>query len=132
MNKFKRHPIKNFYDLEVWKEANKLSIEIYSLTSNFPENEKFGITNQIRRSATSIGANIAEGFGRYHLKDKIKFYYNARGSIFETQNFIFLSQSLKYVEKEKARKIFQKYDRLGKQINQFIKSVGNKSMTSDK
>ncbi|MDZ7611958.1 MAG: four helix bundle protein [Candidatus Moranbacteria bacterium] len=126
MKNNERKLVKNFYDLEIWKEANKLSVEVYTLTKAFPESEKFGITSQIRRAASSVGANIAEGFGRYHFKDKIKFYYNARGSTCETQNFIFLSQSLGYLEKENARKIFCKYDNLGKRINQFIKSVGNK------
>jgi four helix bundle protein len=82
--------IKHFYDLNVWKEFNRLSVEIYKTTENFPNNEKYGITNQLRRASSSVGANIAEGFGRFHYKDKIKFYYNARGSVCEVQNFLFL------------------------------------------
>lgn len=121
----------HFYDLEIWKESNKLCIEIYKLTEDYPKKETYGIVDQIRRSAASIGANIAEGFGRFHYKDKIKFYYNARGSVCEVQNFLFLSQDLKYINKENAREVFVKYECLNKRLNQFIKSVNNK-MTNDK
>jgi four helix bundle protein len=121
----------HFYDLEVWKKSNKLRIEIYKITEAFPVSEKFGIIDQIRRAASSVGANIAEGFGRFHYKDKIKFYYNARVSICEVQNFIFLAQEINYVEKEAARNIFTEYENLNKSLNQFIKSV-NMKMTDDK
>jgi four helix bundle protein len=120
--------IKNnhFYNLEIWKEANDLCVEIYKITEEFPKSERFGIIDQIRRASSSVGANIAEGFGRYHYKDKIKFYYNARGSVCEVQNFLFLSQELKYVDKKTARDIFRKYENLNKRINQFIKAVYRK------
>ncbi len=118
--------IVHFYDLNIWKEANKLSIEIYKTTEKFPNSEKYGIVDQLKRASSSIGANIAEGFGRFHYKDKIKFYYNAWGSLCEVQNFIFLSQDLKYLDKKEARKIFLEYERLNKKINSFIKFVYNK------
>jgi len=121
-----RSSVMHFYDLEIWKQSNELCIEIYKLTENYPKKEVFGIVNQIRRAAASVGANIAEGFGRFHFKDKIKFYYNARGSVCEVQNFLFLSQDLKYINKGTAREIFIKYENLNKRLNQFIKSVNNK------
>ena len=74
-----------FYDLEVWKNANLLCIEIYKLTENFPKRESYGIIDQMRRALLSVGANIAEGFGRFHYKEKIKFYYISRGSSCEVQ-----------------------------------------------
>lgn len=123
--------IKHFYDLNVWKESNRLSVEIYKTTENFPNNEKYGITNQLRRASSSVGANIAEGFGRFHYKDKIKFYYNARGSVCEVQNFLFLSQDLKYLTKKEARKIFSEYEQLNKRINSFIKSIYQKMSKTD-
>jgi len=127
MKKNKKSKINGFYDLDVWKKANKLCIDVYKLTSDFPDKELFGITSQIRRAAMSVGANIAEGFGRFPYKDKINFYYNARGSSCEVQNFLFLSQELGYLEKQIARKVFIEYESLNKQINSFIKSVNNKS-----
>jgi len=124
--------IRHFYDLDIWKEANALCIEIYKLTEDFPKKESYGIIDQMRRASSSIGANIAEGFGRFHYKEKIKFYYNSRGSVCEVQNFLFLSQDLNYLEKKKARDIFIKYENLNKRINQFISSVNRKMITDDK
>lgn len=121
----------HFYDLEIWKESNILCVEVYKITERFPKRENYAIIDQIRRASSSVGANIAEGFGRFHYKDKIKFYYNARGSVCEVQNFLFLSQDLGYTEKEDARKIFLKYENLNKRINTFISSV-QKRMTDDK
>jgi four helix bundle protein len=119
-------PVQHFYDLRVWKEAHALSISIYKITDDFPQKEIYGMSDQLRRASSSVGANIAEGFGRFHFKEKIKFYYNARGSACEVQNFIFLAQDIGYVDKKIARDIFTKYEELNKQLNQFIKSVQRK------
>jgi len=121
----------HLYDLEIWKEANALCIEIYKLTEDFPKKETYGIIDQMRRASSSVGANIAEGFGRFHYKEKIKFYYNSRGSVCEMQNFLFLSQNLGYIDKKNARNIFVKYENLNKRINKFIGSVNRKMMTDD-
>ena len=122
--------INHFYDIDVWKEAHNLSIEIYKLTDKFPKKETYAIVDQIRRTSTSVGANIAEGFGRFHYKEKIKFYYNARGSICEVQNFLFLAQDINYLDKIIAREVFLKYENLNKRLNNFIRSV-LKKMTND-
>jgi four helix bundle protein len=127
-----RSSINHFYDLEIWKESNALCIKIYKLTEDFPKKEIYGIINQMRRASSSVGANIAEGFGRFHYKEKIKFYYNSRGSVCEVQNFLFLSQNLGYIDKKTARDIFVKYENLNKRINQFIGSVNRKMMADDK
>src|SRR3989339_1633776 len=89
--------IKNFYDLEAWQRGHLLVLEVYKLTKNFPGEEKFGITSQIRRAAASITANIAEGFARFHFNDKIKFYLNSRGSAAEVQNFLLLAKDLGFI-----------------------------------
>ena len=122
--------IKHFYDLDIWQEAHKLSLEIYKITEQFPQKEMYGLTDQIRRASTSVGANISEGFGRFHYKEKIKFYYISRGSVCEVQNFLFLAQDLKYLDKDKAREIFTRYENLSKRLNQFIKSINNKISNS--
>jgi four helix bundle protein len=75
--------IKEFTDLIAWQEAHKLVLQIYELTKEFPKDELFGLTSQIRRSAISITSNIAEGFGRQKYGEKIQFYYIAQGSITE-------------------------------------------------
>lgn len=65
--------IKNFTDLEAWKEAHKLTLLIYKATKLFPESELFGLTSQLRRAAVSVESCIAEGFTRYHYKDRMNF-----------------------------------------------------------
>ena len=117
--------VKNFYDLEIWKEAHRLSIEIYRLTEKLPQYEKYSITDQLRRAAISVSANISEGFGRYYYKDKIRFYYQARGSVYEVQNFILLARDLGYINAEISEKMMADYEKLTKKINAFIKSVGS-------
>jgi four helix bundle protein len=86
--------IYNFYELDVWKKAHELGLNIYKITKNFPKEELFGITSQLKRAINSVTANIAEGFERYYFKDKIKFYYQARGSLAEVQNFLLLAKDL--------------------------------------
>ncbi|MEN8253127.1 MAG: four helix bundle protein [Patescibacteria group bacterium] len=117
--------IQNFYDLKIWQKANSLAKDIYELTKNFPNEEKYGLTSQIRRASTSIGANIAEGFGKHYIKDKIKFMHQARGSLYEVQNFIFFSKDLKLMNEKQARKIFSDYQGLSKGLNVFINRLGN-------
>ncbi len=113
--------IKNFYDFPVWKESRKLILNIYKITIIFPRSEQYGLTSQIRRAAISVSANIAEGFGRFHFKDKIKFYLQARGSLLEVQNYIFIAQDLQYIDKIEARVIFKQCNNILLQINSIIK-----------
>jgi four helix bundle protein len=89
-----------FRKLLVWKEAHKLTLKIYKATNIFPDREKFGITDQLRRASSSIGANIAEGSGRYTPKDQLHFYTFARGSLAEVDNFVELAHDLQFVTKE--------------------------------
>ena len=64
----------SFEDLEAWRLARSLKIEIRELIKNFPFDEKYRLTDQLTRSSRSVGANIAEGFGRFHYRDNLKFY----------------------------------------------------------
>jgi four helix bundle protein len=89
--------ITSFEDLTVWQESQVLAVSIYSITKSFPKEEQFGITNQLRRAASSISANIAEGFGRQTAKDKVHFYTMAYGSLLEVKSFLYLSNKLNYV-----------------------------------
>lgn len=116
-------PVKNFWELEVWKLGHALVIQIYTITKTFPIHEQFGITSQIRRASSSITANIAEGFERYHFKDKNKFYYQARGSISEVQNFIFLARDLNYINKQTSRELGLQTSEVHKLLNGLIRST---------
>lgn len=115
--------IRNFYDLDAWKKGHVLALKIYEITKSFPQNEVYGITNQLRRAASSITANIAEGFARYHFKDKIRFYHNSRGSTAEVQNFLLLAKDLKYINIEQCRELGEQSNEIGKLINGLIRSI---------
>ncbi|MFH0852064.1 MAG: four helix bundle protein [bacterium] len=91
--------IKSFTDLIVWQEGHKLVVLVYRITKKFPREELFSLTNQMRRAATSITCNIAEGFGRQTYKEKIQFYYLAQGSLTELKNQILISKDVGYLEK---------------------------------
>src|SRR3990167_11005967 len=99
--------IKNFYDLDAWKQAHILVVEVYRITENFPKEELYGVISQLRRAVSSITANIAEGFARYHFKDKIRFYHQARGSAAEVQSFLLLAKDLEYISLEKCKELME-------------------------
>lgn len=121
--------IKNFYDLKVWQDAHKLVVDVYKATSNFPSEEKFGVISQMQRAASSITANIAEGFGRFHYKDKVRFYQQSRGSAVELQDHLFLSQDLDYIQKEVARDLFNRTNVVVKELNGLIRSTSHQLET---
>lgn len=115
--------INNFYDLDAWKKGHLVVLDIYKITKSFPKEEIYGITSQLRRAASSITANIAEGFARYHFKDKVRFYYNSRGSTAEVQNFLILSKDSDYIDEKTFRNIMEKCDEVSKLINGLIRSI---------
>jgi four helix bundle protein len=85
-----------FQDLKVWQEGHKLVLMVYRITKKFPGEEKFSLVSQMRRAAISIPANIAEGFKRRGLQDKIRFYNTAEGSLEELKYFFILAKDLEY------------------------------------
>ncbi len=92
--------IHHFTHLIAWQKNYQLVLKIYKITKKFPKEELFGLVSQIRRAAVSITANIAEGYGRFHSKDRIRFYLQARGSSTELQNHLILAHDLNYITEE--------------------------------
>jgi four helix bundle protein len=88
----------SYLDLKVWMEARTLSKKIYQLTMRFPNEEKFGLVSQMRRSAVSIPSNIAEGCGRNHTKDSLQFFFISRGSLYELETQLYIIFDLKYID----------------------------------
>lgn len=86
--------MKSFKDLEVWKRSMDLVTQIYRITQNFPVNEQYGLTSQMRRAAVSIPSNIAEGQGRHNSKEFIHFLYIAKGSLAELDTQLQICQRL--------------------------------------
>lgn len=117
--------IKRFRDMPVWQESMDLAVKIFEVSETFPKKEDYSLTSQIRRSALSIPANIAEAFGRYHKKDKINFYYYARGSITETQSHLIYCERVNYLNSEITEKIIEKLEEINKSLNKIIKTLNN-------
>lgn len=94
--------MESYTDLDAWKVGMELVKEVYSLTKKFPKEELYGLMAQMKRSSTSILANIAEGFGRFTYPDKANKYTIARGECSETEAFLFIAVELKFVTNTEA------------------------------
>jgi four helix bundle protein len=86
--------IRKFTDLKAWQEARVLVKDTYQACSTYPDSEKFGLVSQMKRASVSIASNIAEGFKRETMKDKMHFYVMAHGSLTELQNQFIISNDL--------------------------------------
>lgn len=115
--------IKSFEQLEVWVTAQNWAVQIYEITRTFPREETFGISSQIRRSVSSISANIAEGFGRQTTKDKLHFYVIAYGSTLETKNFLYLTHRLDYINQDKLDQLIITGTSVQKLLNAFMRPL---------
>ena len=108
--------IKSYRDLLVWKKAMDLAAQAYRLIESFPKHEEFGLKSQIRRSATSIPANIAEGHGRDHLGDYLRHLSIAKGSLAELETHFLLSTRLGYLTDAQAKETLQATDEIGRML----------------
>jgi len=115
-----RDAIKHFTDLEVWQKSRELALITYSLTAKFPKSELFGLTSQLRRAVTSISANIAEGMGRGSYADRARFYYNARGSVYETESHLITSKELNFLDLNGFNKASEVLNSTRMLLNAFI------------
>ncbi|MBK8721441.1 MAG: four helix bundle protein [Saprospiraceae bacterium] len=115
----------NFEKLEIWNLAIDLSVDIYKITTKFPEEEKYGIISQLRRASSSISANIAEGSTRLSDKDKGRFIQIAFGSTIEVLNFLILSARLDYISNEELEYYRINISKLSNKINSYYKFVVN-------
>ncbi len=91
-----RAPARTFQDLIVWQKSHSLVLKIYKHSKSFPNNEIFGLTQQLRRSAVSVPANVAEGFKKRGKNDKARFFNIAQGSLEETRYYLILATALGY------------------------------------
>ena len=113
--------VEKFTDLIVWQEAHKFVLMVYAMTKNYPNEEKYGLVSQMRRAAVSVPANIAEGFKRQGLQDKIRFYNIAEASLEEVKYFLILSKDLNYVFSNTQE--FTQSESVGRLLNGLITST---------
>lgn len=118
--------IKSFTDLLAWKEAHKLAVLIYKITDEFPNKETYSLTDQIRRCGVSVSSNIAEGFSRQSKKEKLQFYYTAKGSLTELQNQLLIARDVGYLNKEGFNVAAEQTVLVSKLITGLIKSIKNR------
>lgn len=113
--------IKSFTDLIAWQEAHKLVLMIYKITKNFPKEEMYALSDQIKRASVSISSNIAEGFSRKTSKDKRHFYYQALGSLTEVQNQLIIAKDVKFIDRKCFDTVAQQTISVSKLTNSLIK-----------
>ena len=111
----------HFQQLNAWQEAHKLVLMVYRATKEFPSDERFGLVSQMRRAAVSIPANIAEGFKRRGISDKIRFYNISEGSLEELKYFFILSQDLEYISSHDD--LMAQAETVGRLLNGLIAST---------
>ncbi len=115
--------LKNFKELKVWQKAYQLCLDIYRVSKNFPNEEKFGLTSQIRRAAVSIPSNISEGYGRRTTPDYIRSLYIAYGSNCELETQTLLSGDLSYIDVERKDVLLEKISEVERMLKALIKSL---------
>jgi four helix bundle protein len=115
--------MKDFRTLQVWQKSHDLTVGVYQETCSFPKEEMFGVTSQLRRAASSIPANIAEGCGRGSDKDFARFVQIAFGSASEVEYFFLLCRDLNYIEENTFQNYINSIIEIKKMLSSFLKSL---------
>ncbi|RKX65400.1 MAG: hypothetical protein DRP41_03200 [Thermodesulfobacteriota bacterium] len=109
-----------FEELDIWKESINYASRIYKITESFPAEEKFGLVTQLRNAVISISLNIAEGSGRYHNKDFIRFLQIAISSLYEVVSGLFIAKNERYINDNDFKSAYSEAEKIAKMINAFI------------
>ncbi len=115
--------MRDFKKLKVWEKAHYLTIQVYKITKLFPSDERFGLTAQLRRAATSVPTNIAEGCGRDSERELARFMSIAAGSANEVEYQLLLACDLNYIQDEKYRELNQQINEVKRMLNSFIQKL---------
>ena len=115
--------VQSYRDLAVWQKAIALSVACYRVTSEFPREEIYGMTAQIRRASVSVAANIAEGHGREHTRTFIQFLRIAQGSLKELETHLILAEQTGLLTSEKAEPLALACDEIGRMLRALIRSL---------
>ena len=115
--------MRDFRKLKVWEKAHHLTLQVYRITKNFPSDERFGLTVQLRRAAASVPTNIAEGCGRDSERELARFMSIAAGSASEVEYQLLLACDLNYIQDEKYRELNQQVNEVKRMLNSFIQKL---------
>ena len=119
-------PIRSYQDLEVWQKAMDLAERIYRLTQSLPKEEIYGLTSQMRRSAASVPANIAEGWARRGTKEFLQFLNIAAGSLRELETYLTLAQRIHLVSAQEGQPVLESIQVLSRQLLSLQRSLNTK------
>ena len=120
--------VKSYRDLLVWQKGMDLSAEVYRLSREWPKEEMFGLTSQARRAATSIPANIAEGYGRQSTASYSHFLKTARGSLMELETHLLIAERVGLATPGTYADVLERADELGRMIGGLIRSINQKGL----
>lgn len=119
--------ISSYRDLVVWQKAIDLAVSAYQETTDFPREELYGLTSQIRRAAASVAANIAEGYGRESAGAYVQFLRTAQGSLKEFETHIILAGRVEIIGQPDADQLLARSDEIGRMLRSLIRSIQNSS-----
>lgn len=122
---------KSYRDLKVWQKGVDLTVFVYELSKNFPKEEMYGLTSQVRRAAVSVPSNIAEGAERFSIRDYIRFLRTAKGSLSELETQLYIAVRLNYLTTESFFQFNQQSSEIGRMINGLITSLEDKLDTDN-
>lgn len=122
--------MRKFQDLKVWEKSHQLTLDVYAVTKTFPDDERFGMTSQLRRASASIGANIAEGCGRGSDKDFSRFLQIAMGSASEVEYLLILAKDLSLIDPEEYPSFHAQVTEVKRMLTSFIKYLRSKQPDS--
>jgi len=120
-----REPAKCFEDLIVWQKAHQWVLLVYKHSEKFPKEEKYGLIAQLRRSAVSVPANIAEGFKKRGKADKVRYINIAQGSLEESRYYLILSRDLSYLDDSKISALIEAQEEIGRMLESYAKVLKN-------
>ncbi len=120
-------PVSSYRQLVVWQKAIELVLEIYRATQDFPKEEMYGLTSQLRRAAVSVPSNIAEGQGRFSTGEFKQFLGHAKGSLFELQTQVVIGQKLGYLKDKVAGRLVEASDEVGRMLSGLLSSLRQKA-----
>ncbi len=115
--------IKDFKDLQVWQAARELRTEIYGLARKLPDFEKFGLAGQLRRAASSVTANIAEGFGRFGYQENSQLCRQARGSVYELRDHLTTYMDQGYLIPAEGKRLDTMAQHVAQMLNGYLRST---------
>lgn len=122
---------KSFRELIVWQKAHQLTLDTYSLTANYPQEELFGLTSQMRRAAVSIPANIAEGYRKRGTADKARFLNISEGSLDELNYYLILSKDLNYMSDRQYEELNTKCIEVSKLLHAYVNAIRSNARSSN-